>query len=304
MKPKILLVDDDRDVLDSYEDLLRAGGYDFGRALSRDEALAKMTTEGPWDVVLLDERLNGPGGGESATALIGELSGRFPEAKAIVITGFARKELVRAALNAGAWDYLQKDDFLQYLLATKVRQAAEIAVERRLAHASQPDVENALQNAWKEAQTARDRHRKGAALEQTLRFLFQSLPGLSHVRTNWQSDVEEIDLVVRNESTDPYLQKEGSLFLIECKNWSKAVEPQVVTAFRSKLRDRYGRTTLGIFVAASGFTRNVESVLLRQSNERELVLLLDGTQLGAWIQASNRIAWLKEQIEEAILRAR
>jgi hypothetical protein len=99
------------------------------------------------------------------------------------------------------------------------------------------------------------------------------------------------------------LQKEGSLWLIECKNWSKPVDPQVVTAFRSKLRDRYGRTILGFFVAMAGFTKNVEPVLLRQNNDKELVLVLDGAQLGDWIAATDRIAWLKAKLDAAILRA-
>jgi hypothetical protein len=115
--------------------------------------------------------------------------------------------------------------------------------------------------------------------------------------------VEELDLVVRNESADPLLAREGSLWLVECKNWSSPVDPQTVTAFRSKLRDRYQRVRLGIFVAASGFTRNVEPVLLRQTDHAELVVPLTGDQLNAWIEAPDRVAWLKRRIEEGVLRA-
>lgn len=303
MNPRILLIDDLEDILDSYEDLLRAGGYTFGRARNRDEALARLDGEGPWDVVLLDERLNGPGGGESATALIADIGARFPDARVIVITGYARKELVAAALAAGAWDYLQKDEYIHLLLPVKVRQAADVAVERRLARAAPAEVEAALHAAWATARTSKNRHEKGAALEQTLRFLFHTLPGLSHVRTNWSNETEEIDLVVRNESADAFLQKEGSLWLIECKNWSKPVDPQVVTAFRSKLEDRFERCRLGIFVAASGFTTNVDPVLLRKTNQPELIVTMDGDQLGAWIDAADRIGWLKARIENAMLRS-
>ena len=254
-------------------------------------------------MVLVDERLSGPGGGETAASLIGEISTYYPEARSIVITGYARKELVQRALSAGAWDYLQKDEFLALLLPTKVRQAAEIAMDRRLARAGNAEVELGLHQSWSEAKTSTDRHRKGAKLEQTLRFLFHSLPGLSRVSANWRSDVEEIDLVVRNESADPFLQKEGSLWLVECKNWSKPVDPQTVTAFRSKIRDRHGRVSLGFFVAMAGFTKNVEPILQRQSNEKELVLVLDGPELEAWITAKDRVAWLKAKLDAAILRA-
>ncbi len=54
----------------------------------------------------------GPGGraafgarrGETAASLISEISAYFPEARSIVITGYARRELVQRALSAGAWD--------------------------------------------------------------------------------------------------------------------------------------------------------------------------------------------------------
>lgn len=299
MNPRILLVDDDPDVLDSYEDLLRHGGYTFGRARARDEALRLLDAEGPWDVVLLDERLEGPGGGASGAALVGEISARFPDARVLVVTGFPRKELVRDALAAGAWDYLQKDEFLALLLPQKVRQAADLALTRRIAHASGADRERALRTTWAAARTERDRNRKGALLEQTMRLLFETLPGLEHVRTNWRSEVEELDLVVRNESADPILSKEGSFWLVECKNWSGKVDPEVVRNLVGKLRERRGRAPLGFLVAVNGFTRAVDVVAERHD---ELILFLDGDALTAWIDTPDRVGWLKTRLEAAVLR--
>lgn len=303
MNPKILLVDDLDDVLDSYEDILRNQGYTLRRAKDRSTAVAALDQEGPWDVVLLDERLNGPGGGESAVTLLADITLRSPDARVIVITGYARKELVRAALSAGAWDYLQKDEFVELLLPAKVRQAVDAALERRLRRASPASLESDLRAAWAESRTATNPQRKGAMLERTLRLLFHTLPGLERVRSNWRTDVEEIDLVVRNESTDPVLHRESGLWLVECKNWSRPVDPQTVTAFRAKLQDKHGRVRLGLFVAAGGFTRNVDPVLARMSHAPELVVVIDGDQLAAWIDAPDRIAWLKDRIEDSVLRA-
>lgn len=75
MNPRILLIDDQEAVLDAHADTLGTG-YEFGRARSQVEALALLDSEGPWDVVLLDERLNGPGGGDTAASLIVEIAGR------------------------------------------------------------------------------------------------------------------------------------------------------------------------------------------------------------------------------------
>ena len=75
-----------------------------------------------------------------------------------------------------------------------------------------------------------------------------------------------------------------------------------MTAFRSKLRDRYGRVRLGIFIAASGFTKNVDPVLSRQLDHPEMIVALVGKQLGEWIDAKDRVAWLKTNIEAAMPR--
>lgn len=303
MNPRVLLIDDDVDILDSYEDLLRAGGYAFGRARSGAEALRRLDAEGPWDVVLVDERLSGPGGGASATPLIEEIAARAPSAHVIVVTGFARKELVASALAAGAWDYLQKDGFIELLLPVKVRQAVTMAVARRIARAPREEVEGSLRATWAECQAATDRQRKGGLLEQTLKLVFHTMPGLEYVTTNWRSEVEELDLVVRNESLDPLLSREGSIWLVECKNWTARVDPKEIRVLRDKLRSRHGRAGFGIFVAAGGFTSNVTTVLQQQSNEPELIVAIDGAQLDAWIQSTDRVAWLKERLQGAILRA-
>ena len=47
--------------------------------------------------------------------------------------------------------------------------------------------------------------------------------GFGGVSTRRRSDLEEIDLVIPNESPDPVWQKEGSYLLGECKNWSSRV---------------------------------------------------------------------------------
>lgn len=302
MNPRILLIDDADDILDTYEDLLGAGGYTFGRARSAAEALARLDAEGPWDVVLLDERLHGPGGGESATPLIAEIAARAPTAHVIVITGYARKELVASALAAGAWDYLQKDEFLSLLLPVKVRQAMATALARRLARADRSEIDTALRERWAACRAETDRLRKGGLLEQTLKLLFHTLPGLEHVTSNWRTESEELDLVVRNESPDPVLSKEGSFWIVECKNWSKRVDPDQVRVLRDKLRARHGRTPFGILVAAGGFTKNVATVLQQQSNTSELIVTLDGDQLDAWIHTPDRVAWLKERVQNAVLR--
>ncbi len=304
MNPKILLVDDDSDVLQTYADILDDHGFDVQQARTREEALRTLDQDGPWDVIVLDEKLRGPGGPASATELLAEIAGRAPEARTIVITGFATPQLIRSALAAGAWDYLQKDaSYLDLLLPTRVRHAVAAARERRLRGATQTDLERQLRQAWTAAlEPGLDAQRKGRLLEETLYLLFRTIPGLNEVSMNRRAAAEELDLIVVNESTDPVLSKEGSFLLVECKNWSRPVTPTELEVFRAKLRDRFARSRLGLLVGVSGFTEGVTTKIARWTNEPQLVVLLDSDDLTAWIDAPDRTDWLKKRLLAAALR--
>ncbi len=60
--------------------------------------------------------------------------------------------------------------------------------------------------------------------------LFKTIPGFHQTTPNRQNDIEEIDLLIQNASTDPFWSKESPYFLAECKNGSK---PVGVDEFRS-----------------------------------------------------------------------
>ena len=166
-----------------------------------------------------------------------------------------------------------------------------------------PELERQLRACWTEALApGLSAHKKGRLLEETLALLFRTIPGMEDVSLNRRSEVEELDVVVTNASADPVLSKEGSFILVECKNWSTPVGPSEMSHFRDKLRDRHGRVKLGILVGISGFTPGVEAKLQRSSNEQAMIVLLDGSALTAWIEASDRIAWLRERVRASALR--
>lgn len=105
-----------------------------------------------------------------------------------------------------------------------------------------------------------------------------------------------------NRSTDPYFQREGSILLVECKNWSKKAGPPEYEYLRTKLRDRFQRATIGLLVAVEGFTAGVAEKLARANNERELVLPLARADIDEWIEAADRVAWLRERLTRIALR--
>lgn len=104
MKPKILFVDDDRNILDSLRLALRSmrAEWDMTFAASGAEALEIMAKT-PHDVVLTDMRMPGMDGAQ----LLAELQARHPAAVRMVLSGFADQQSIMRTVKL-AHQYLCK----------------------------------------------------------------------------------------------------------------------------------------------------------------------------------------------------
>ena len=102
-RPRVLLVDDEPDLLDLLElDMVRMG-LDSERAGSVAEALARLGGK-PFDLCLTDMRL--PDG--EGLAVVRHIAEHVPETPVAVITAYGSAESAVAALKAGAFDYVEK----------------------------------------------------------------------------------------------------------------------------------------------------------------------------------------------------
>lgn len=99
----LLLVDDDRHVLDSMASWLRLQGLDVDTATGRAEAIA-MVDGRRYDIVLSDIRL-GDGDGFDVLAYCRQ---NHPQSTVILITGYGTVEIGIEALRVGAFDLLTK----------------------------------------------------------------------------------------------------------------------------------------------------------------------------------------------------
>lgn len=100
--PHILIVDDDRETVESLAELAKADGFTIAKADSLRSARAHLVRQQP-DVLLTDLQL--PDG--EGTSLVADLE--TPEnTELVVITGHASMESAIRALRAGATDYILK----------------------------------------------------------------------------------------------------------------------------------------------------------------------------------------------------
>ena len=119
-QPKVLVVDDEPDLLELLELTLSRMGLDTTRAESVSDALRLLDRE-PFDLCLTDMRLS-DGEGLRVVEYITQKAMDVPVA---VITAYGSAENAVAALKAGAFDYLPKPVALEQLRAL-VKQALKV----------------------------------------------------------------------------------------------------------------------------------------------------------------------------------
>jgi CheY-like chemotaxis protein len=128
---KILIVDDDEVVTNSYQNKLQSERFKVGVATSGEEALQSLAKE-PVDLMILDFSLPGMNGAEILKTIRSQFDARA--LPVIAFTNFYLPEVVKAASEAGASQCLRKSDYTP-------RQMVEIV--RALFASSQPIISKA-----------------------------------------------------------------------------------------------------------------------------------------------------------------
>jgi DNA-binding response OmpR family regulator len=111
MSPSVLVVDDEADLLATYERLLRRAGYRVTAAASLAAGLLALERDRP-DLVILDLRL-ADGDGLQVVRAAREAPRPPP---IIIVTGFPSEDRQRAAVTAGAAAFLAKPFRISRLL--------------------------------------------------------------------------------------------------------------------------------------------------------------------------------------------
>ncbi len=122
-KPRVLLVDDDRSVLDALGTVIESEGFDVIRAADGHEAVEKFRQQ-PIDIVLLDLNMPVKGGWDT----LERLTTINPLLPIIVIT--ARPDAYPVAMATGVATLMQKPLDIPLLLQAMRDLLAEPATER------------------------------------------------------------------------------------------------------------------------------------------------------------------------------
>jgi len=135
MRPKLLVADDARDILDALELLFRSEGYDVETALS-PLAVVSAVGERDFDALLMDMNyMRDTTGGTEGLDLLTRLQQLDATLPVVVMTAWGSIEGAVEALRRGARDYIQKpfdNDRLLHIIRTQVELGRAIRRSQKL----------------------------------------------------------------------------------------------------------------------------------------------------------------------------
>jgi sigma-B regulation protein RsbU (phosphoserine phosphatase) len=143
MTPRILIADDQTDLLDALQLLLKGQGIDYDAVTSPEAALTALASR-PFDLVLMDLNYTGDTtSGREGIDLLARVQALDRLLPVIVMTGWGSVDLAVEAMRRGVRDFVQKPWDNAHLLATlrqeiergRTRRREEAAEQRELAEA-------------------------------------------------------------------------------------------------------------------------------------------------------------------------
>lgn len=134
MNGRVLVVDDEENVLITIEAILKMDGYEIDTALTGERAL-ELIRQNEYDVVLTDLRLEDMSG-QDVLAAVREAT---PATVSVMLTGYASLDSALAALREGAYDYLIKPSDPEELRATVRRGLERRQLLRRITRLEELD---------------------------------------------------------------------------------------------------------------------------------------------------------------------
>ena len=125
MKISVLLVDDEKDFVESLAERLQIRDFNVTTALSGDEAL-KLVEENDFDVIVLDVQMPGKSGVET----LKEIKNFEQLSQVIMLTGHATVKTAIEGMKSGAYDYLMKPTDTDELIEM-INKAYQLVVEQK-----------------------------------------------------------------------------------------------------------------------------------------------------------------------------
>jgi DNA-binding NtrC family response regulator len=137
MKIKVILVDDEKDFVESLAERLQLRNFEVTTALNGNDAI-NLVQENDYDVIVLDVKMPGKDGIET----LKEIKNIKQLPQIIMLTGHATVESAIQGMKLGAYDYIMKPTVTEDLI-TLINKAYKI-VEEQKERISRAEIDNII----------------------------------------------------------------------------------------------------------------------------------------------------------------
>lgn len=220
-----------------------------------------------------------------------------PFANVIIISAFKDEYFLRLKdllLTGKVVDIQDKDEFDIWL--PKLKTVIENYYDNVAKDPS--EINNALLQYYSDAKNETDTYRKGEKFEHFMSLMFQSIGFNQVLKRVKDQSLNEVDLIIRNDIEDNFINKFGKYILVECKNKPvEKVNKNDFIVFQNKLKNTNGLAELGIIATTGYITKNTYIEAIRESGETRKILFLSNPEIEKLIKAENKLSTFKNLID-------
>lgn len=300
MKRSILIIDDIKEQAVGLKKGLKinlSSEYDIKSVYEEHDIIDSIENR-YFSLAIVDLRMDGFN--FDGIELINKIIEKNPFSKIIIVSAFKGEYLVQLKdffLTGKIIDVLDKEDYEIWI--PKISKIIEDY--HNDAFSSSDEINNALLEYYSNAKNETDTYSKGEKFEHFVSLLFQSIGYNSINKRVIDKSLNEVDLIVRNEIKDPFLNKFGKYILIECKNKPKEkVDKNTFIVFSNKLKHTNGLAELGVIATTGYLTRNTYLEAIRESNSVKKIIFISNIEFKRLIMSINKLETFKEIIDEQV----
>jgi DNA-binding NarL/FixJ family response regulator len=299
MEKNVLIIDDEKDQAEGLDKLLSAALPKFNfEAYSSEEDIKFAIEHRYYSLAIVDLRMDKYA--MDGIQLIKEIFKINPFAKVIIVSAFKDEyfgKLKEVMLTGKVVDIFEKEQIK--VLTAKLADSIQAYYEKLDKDPS--EINNALQQYYAEAKNESDTYKKGERFEHFISLLFQSFGYREITKRVKDKSLNEIDLIIRNETADIFLNKFGKYILVECKNKPMdAVTKNDFIVFAEKLKNTNGLAELGIIATSGYISRNTYYEAIRTSGESRKILFISNPEIEQLIRATDKKEEFKRLIDSQV----
>lgn len=300
MKRSILIIDDVKEQAQGLEKGLGKTlpiEYELKSVFEEQEIIETIDNR-YFSLAIVDLRMDGFN--FNGIELINKIIETNPFAKIIIVSAFKGEYLLQLKdlfITGKIVDVLDKEDYDVW-----IPKLTNIILKYHEDFFKSPDgINNALLEYYSNAKNETDTYIKGEKFEHFVSLLFQSIGYNSINKRVIDKSLNEVDLIVRNEIKDPFLNKFGKYILIECKNKPKyKVDKNTFIVFSNKLKHTNGLAELGVIATTGYLTRNTYLEAIRESSDVRKIIFMSNKEFKRLILSIDKLETFKEIIDEQV----